>query len=176
MVGLNDSVLHTRPRDLESLMRLYTFIKEPTDILSSFCNGIYREFKDTGLERRNPHHRVRVSSQMRVIDTTGLSSGVLNDKPSLKHLRLDRSPRFDARDICEKFKDIVWAKGVHLDRVCISELTPEEIYEDGQTIGYKHRDLVSIPLPGVTWEPRSFEYLRIPHRWATAESQGRNRA
>ena len=76
--------------------------------------------------------------------------------------------------LCEKFKDVVWGKDVHLDRVCISRLGPEVIFEDEQRIGVKYHDIASVPLPGVTWEPRSFEKLRIPHRWATAESQGRD--
>ena len=76
--------------------------------------------------------------------------------------------------LCEKFKDVVWAKDVHLDRVCISERTPEDIFEDEQCIGTRYHDIASVPLPGVTWEPRSFENLRIPHRWATAEAEGRD--
>lgn len=110
------------------------------------------------------------------IDTRGLRSGIPKTKPTQKHLGQDVAPRIDAGDLCEKFGDVVWAKDVHLDRVCISELNPENILEDGQCIGVRYPDIVSIPLPGVTWEPRSFEYLRIPQRWATAESQGRDRA
>lgn len=79
-------------------------------------------------------------------------------------------------DLCEKFKDVVWAKGIHLDRVCISKLGPEDIFEDDQCIGKRFHDIASVPLPGVTWEPRSFETLRIPHRWATAETLGMNGA
>ena len=129
MVGLGDSEFRYRPRDLENLMRLYTFIKDPTDILRSFCNGLSREFWNAGLERRSPLEdpRGRQFRQIRAIDTKGLNSGFLNDKPSLKHLKQHLCPRFNARDLCDKFKDIVWAKGVHLDRVCISELKPEPI-------------------------------------------------
>ncbi len=180
LVGLGDSVFRNHlPQGLDNLMRLYTFIKEPTDLLQSFCNVLSQKFMDAGFERRNPIHRPlgsRQFRQIRVIDTKGLSSGVLNTKPTLRHLHQHRVPRFDARDLCEKFKDIVWAKGVHLDRVCISELKPKDIAEDGQRVGTQYHDIVRIPLPGVTWEPRSFEYLRIPHRWATAETQGRDRA
>ncbi len=179
MVGLGDSVHQNRPRDLENLMRLYTFIKEPTGILQSFCNCISRKYMDAGLERRDPlqGYGELPIYQTRVIDTTGLNSGVFNTKPSLKHLKQDMRPKIDARDIIKKFKDIAWAKGVHLDRVCISAVKPKTIYENGQQVGVKFHDIVSIPLPGVTWEPRSFEYLRIPHhRWATAETQGRDRA
>lgn len=100
-----------------------------------------------------------------------LSSGIPCNKPNLQHLRRDRCPRFDARDLCSKFKDIVWGTDVHLDRVCISELGSEDILENEQCIGKRYHDIASVPLPGITWKPRSFEYLRIPHRWATAETR-----
>ncbi len=110
--------------------------------------------------------------QVKVINTKGLSSRFLNTKPTLKHAKVSRAPRFDARGICEKYKKVVWGKGVHLDRVCISEVSSQEdIMEDGQCVGSRPHDIASVPLPGVTWEPRSFEYLRIPRRWDTAESQ-----
>ncbi len=130
---------------------------------------------DAGLRREGPFWRnlgARELSQVKVITTRGLSSGFLNKKPTLKHAKVGLAPRFDARGICEKYKDIVWGKGVHLDRVCISEVSSnEDVMEDGQRVGYRFHDIASVPLPGVTWEPRPFEYLRVPRRWATAESQ-----
>ena len=160
-------------------MALSTFIKGPSGLFLSFCRCLSREFLAAGLAKKNPIEKDRGGlefGQTQCINTKGLKSGIPNTKPSLKHFSVDMRPRFDARDLCEKFGDVVWAKNVHLDRVCISELMPEELFEDGQCIGVKYRDIVSIPLPGVTWEPRSFEYLRIPHRWATGESQGRDSA
>ena len=179
LVGLGDSPLRHSPSDLRSVMSLFTFIKEPLGLMQSFCSCLAQEFFAAGLARRNTIHRDYGGlqfGQTKCISTLGLKSGIPKTKPSQKHLGSDLTPRFDARDLCEKFRDVVWAKDVHLDRVCISEIVPEDIFEDGQVIGKRYRDIVSIPLPGVTWEPRSFEYLRIPHRWATAESQGRDRA
>ena len=179
LVGLGESPFRRSPPDFRSVICLYTFIKDPLDLMRSFCSCLSREFFAAGLAKKNP---IQVDygglplCQAKVIDTRGIKSGIINIKPTLKHLGQDLAPRFDARDLLEKFRDVVWAKDVHLDRVCISEIVPEDIFEDGQVIGIRHRDIVSIPLPGVTWEPRSFEYLRIPHRWATAESQGRDRA
>ena len=179
LVGLGDSPFRRSPSDLRSAMCLYTFIKDPLGLMQSFCSCLSQEFFAAGLAKNNPiqaDHGGLQFCQTKVIDTRGLKSGIPKTKPSQKHLGIDLSPRFDARDLLEKFRDVVWAKDVHLDRVCISELVPSNIFEHGQVIGVRHRDIVSIPLPGVTWEPRSFEYLRIPHRWATAESQGRDRA
>ena len=144
--------------------------------------SLAQEFLDAGLERRGSLEANRESCaflQTRAIDTKGLSSEIPNIKSMQTYGRPYRVPRFDARELCEKYKDIVWAKGVHLDRVCISERGPEDIFEDEQCVGKRYRDIASVPLPGVTWEPRSFEYLRIPHRWATwatAGPQGRGYA
>ena len=146
-------------------MNLFTFIKDPSGLFQSFCSCLAQEFYATGLGKKNPlqtDSRRLQYSQVKVIDTNGLKSGIPKTKPTLKHMGLDLVPRFDAGGLCEKFGDVVWARDVHLDRVCISELIPEKILEDEQCIGINFRDIVSIPLPGVTWEPRSFEYLRIP--------------
>ena len=179
LVGLGESLFRQTPSDLKNKICLYTFIKEPTGVLNSFCRALSQEFSAAGLERRDPiENDVQLPRfrQTRAVETKGLRSGIPRTKPPVKHRKFDIAPRFDARGICEKFKDVVWAKDVHLDRVCISEMGKEPVKEDGQTIGFNYRDIVSIPLPGVTWEPRSFEYLRLPHRWATAETQGRDRA
>lgn len=160
-------------------MFLHTFIKEPVGLMRPFCSYLSREFFAAGLARKNPmmtDSGTLQFCQTKALDTKGLRSGIPNTKPTLKYLGTDLAPRFDAEGLCEKFGNVVWAKDVHLDRVGISERIPEEIFEDGQVVGQRYHDIVSIPLPGVTWEPRSFEYMRIPHRWATAESQGRIRA
>lgn len=232
LVGLGESVFRHSPSNLQSIMGLYTFIKEPLGILESFCAGVLQNFLDAGLARRDPlqGHREGFGEflQVKAISTKGLRSGIPNTKPSLRHLRRrDIVPKFDAskalfpsgllsrsRDmlqvqiahlgneppilhhryvlvlyfsppcgnadsevlggLCEKFKDVVWGKGVHLDRVCISKLGPEDIFEDEQCVGKRYHDIASVPLPGVTSEPRSFEKLEIPYRWATAETQGRD--
>ncbi|CAD6566116.1 MAG: hypothetical protein ASARMPREDX12_007550 [Alectoria sarmentosa] len=119
LVGLGESAFQHRPPGLENVMRLYVFMKEPTDILRSFCSGISREFMGAGLERQTPlqgNLGDRRFCQARAIDTKGLSSGVLNTKPSLERFKTYIRPKFDARDLCEKFKDVVWGKDVHLDR------------------------------------------------------------
>ena len=179
VVGLGDHPLRHSPPDLKSTMSLSTFIKEPSGLFRSFCDLLSREFYAAGLAPKDPRGTDITGLkflQTKCIDTRGLKSGIPNLKPTLKGMHVDMVPRFDARDLRVKFGDVVWAKDVHLDRVCISELIPDDIVEDGQLIGARYRDIVSIPLPGVTWEPRSFEYMRIPHRWATAESQGSDRA
>lgn len=112
-------------------MRLYTFIKEPMDPLDSLRMDLFLELHDTGLESRYSRGTCGFL-RARAVDTRGLGSGIIDAKPTIRRLRRDRAPRFDATDLCEKFKDIVWGKGVHLDRLCISELGPEEILEDEQ--------------------------------------------
>ena len=179
LVGLGVSPVRQHLHDIRRALSLVTFIKEPSGLFQSFCNCLLREFSAAGLAKRDPK-QIDLGGlnflQTRVIDTRGLKSGIPKTKPTLKHFGADMAPRFDARDPCEKFGDVVWAKDVHLDRVCISEITPEYVLEDGQVIGNRYHDIVSIPLPGVTWKPRSFEYLRIPHRWPRAGSPGMDRA
>ena len=179
MVGLGHSPLRHGPSDSRSTINLFTFIAEPSGLFRSFCTYLAREFYASGLAKEVPVAREREGlefCQAKIIDSRGLRSGIPNNKPTLKHLGRDITPRFNARNLCDKFGDVVWAKDVHLDRVCISEITPDDVFEDGQVIGVKYRDIVSIPLPGVTWEPRPFECMRIPYQWPTAERQGMDRA
>lgn len=178
LVGLGESLVQHTPQGMNNAMCLYTFIKEPTGVLGSFCRALSQAFFAAGLERRDPIQldiEAPYFRQTKAINTKGLKSGIPNIKPRLKHLKLEMVPRLDARGICEKFKDVIWAKDVHLERVCISELRLDDITEDEQTIGVRFRDLVSIHLPGVTGEPRSFEYLRIPHHGPGWRTLGRDR-
>ena len=178
LIGIGDSTYQRIPRDLKSALALLTFIKDPAGLLAPFCKALALEFRDAGLWRndplvRDPHFRF---DQTKIVDTRLLRSEIPNSKPSLRRYKLFQCPRFDARDLCEKFKDLVLAKNVHLDRVCISEIGAEDIFEEGQRIGMRHRDIISIPLPGVTWEPRPFERMEIPHRWNTAENPERRQS
>lgn len=178
LVGLGESLVQRTPQGMNNAMCLYTFIKEPMGALDSFCKAISQAFLAAGLERRDPSEVDTERPnfrQAKAVNTKGLKSGIPKMNPTLKLKGVDLVPRFDARGICGKFKDVVWAKDVHLDRVCISELIPDNIMEDGQQIGYNFRDIVSIPLPGVTGEPRSFEYLRIPHHGPGGRTLGRDR-
>lgn len=179
LLGLGDSVFRHKPSSLKHAIALYAFIKDPSGLLQTFCRNLRQEFVEAGLGREDPRE-IRLMDhefcQIRVIDTKGLSSGIPNNKPTLKHLKKDMLPRFDARDMCVKFKDIVWGKSIHLDRVCIGEFNPQEIFEDGEKVGYRYHDIASVPLPGVTWEPRPFEYLRLPHGHAASGSRWRNGA
>ena len=178
LVGLGESLVQRTPHGMNTTMCLYTFIKEPMGALDSFCKALAQDFLAAGLERRAPSdvNTERPNfRQAKAVNTKGLKSGIPNVKPTLKRFKRDMTPMLDARGICEKFKDVVWAKDVHLDRVCISELKPDNIMEDEQHIGFRFRDIVSIPLPGVTGEPRSFEYLRIPHHGPGWRTLGRDR-
>ena len=100
LVGLGDSVFRYKPSNLQSMMSLYTFIKEPLGILESFCAGVLQNFLDAGLARRDPLQGPREGFseflQAQAISTMGLRSGIPNTKPTLKHWRTDRSPRSDA--------------------------------------------------------------------------------
>ena len=146
---------------IKNAMCLYAYIEEPMGLLLSLCRGLSQHFPDADLERRDPSQRDRGGLeyfQTRVIDTKGLKSELNSSKPSQKKMKRSLVPRFDARDLCVKYKDVIWAKNVHLDRVCISEIGVYNSYEDEECVGVRYNDIASVSLPGVTWEPRPFEY------------------
>lgn len=178
MVGLGESVNRRGPSTPWDVQFLYTSVKEPTGLLQWLCRVISQEFFAAGLERREKWYKDLGGygfSQVRVMDKPGLGSRALNFDPTLKCMVRRRAPPFDARALLERFNDVVWAKGVHLDRVCISEVWPRDIIRGGECTGVGFHDIVSIPLPSVT-RYRSFERLRLPSRRSTAESQESDRA
>ena len=153
---------------------LYTTVNEPTGLLQWLCKGISQEFFAAGLEKRDSWHTDigdRAFYQAKVMNAPGLGHRALTFDPTLKGMVRRRTPPFDARAICERFNDVVWAKGVHLDRICISEIGATDVFEAGERIGKVFHDIVSIPLPSVTREPRQYESLRLPFQRSPAESQ-----
>lgn len=100
VVGLGDSVFRHTPSNLESVMLLYIFIKEPMGLLETFCAGMLQKFLEAGLAKRNAfqgHREGFEFVQAKALSTRGLSSGVPCIKPTLKGLRRrDMVPRFDA--------------------------------------------------------------------------------
>ena len=153
---------------------LYTTVNEPTGLLQWLCRGISQEFFAAGLEKRDNWHTDigdRAFYQVKVMNAPELGHRGFTFDPTLKKIVRRRAPPFDARAICEKFNDVVWAKGVHLDRICISEIGVKDVIEAGRGKGKVFHDIVSIPLPSVTREPRQYESLRLPFQQSPAESQ-----
>ena len=179
LVGLGESVKRHGPSTPWDVEFLYTTVKEPTGLLQWLCRGISQEFFAAGLEKRDNYYMDvgdRAFSQAKVMNAPGLGSRALAFDPTLKGMVRRKAPPFDARAICEKFNDVVWAKGVHLDRICISEIGAKDVIRAGECIGKMFHDIVSIPLPSVTREPRQYESLRLPFQRSTAERQESDRA
>lgn len=74
---------------------------------------------------------------------------VSNDKITLRGKGLVKSPKFDASDLVQKYKDFEWATEFPLERLCISELGLKDFRKDGELIRTGYRDIASVPLPGV---------------------------
>lgn len=178
LVGLGESINRHGPSTPWDVQFLYTFVKEPTGFLQWLCRSISQEFFAAGLEIREKWYKDLgdyAFAQVKVMDKPGLNSRNLSFDPTLGYMVKRRGPPFDARALLEKFNDVVWAKGVHLDRVCISELWPRDIIRAGECVGVGFHDIVTIPLPNVT-RYRNYEELRLPSRRSTVESQESDRA
>ena len=82
--------------------------------------------------------------------TVGIMSSYQLQTKTHVSKELDRSLRlFDVRQLCDENQDIVWAKNVCLEKICLSEIALKDFYENGQVIARAaYRDLASIALPG----------------------------
>ena len=55
---------------------------------------------------------------------------------------------FNAMALVEKYKDFVWAKDVHLDRLAICEMGTKKVYDEhGRFLEEKYTEVVSVSLP-----------------------------
>ena len=85
-----------------------------------------------------------------IMRTTFIKSDVRNIKPSLRKLRLYRSPVFDASDLHAKYRDHPWTTEFPLERICISEFRLRDVWKHGKFVKTALKDIVSVPLPGVS--------------------------
>lgn len=59
------------------------------------------------------------------------------------------APEFDASDLHPKYENFPWTGDFPLDKLCISELGPKDIWRDGKVVRTGYRDIACVPLPGV---------------------------
>lgn len=144
VVGIGKSLVSRHPRDLTRSMYLYSRIKDPTNFLQRFCQGVRAILRNEGLLKLNPSEDYSTSFQTRVINTTRLSRGPAMGKNMKRKGYL--VPRVAATDIHRKYKDYVLMEDVQLQELHISELGLKKVlYEEGMVVGYRNTATVRLP-------------------------------
>lgn len=104
---------------------------DPTDRLDRFWHSVRESFSAAGfplLDQPTPHAHI-VSTLMAGWGPQGY---ILLPNGARKYRKPRfRLPRFDARDLIKAYENEIWAKDVHLQRLCVCELGSTENLPDG---------------------------------------------
>ena len=84
-----------------------------------------------------------------IMKLTWFPTDVVNQKTTLRGKGYVLTPKFDASDLVQKYKDFEWTTEFPLERLCISELGLKAFRKDGELVRTGYRDIASVPLPGV---------------------------
>ncbi|KAF2639137.1 hypothetical protein P280DRAFT_403083 [Massarina eburnea CBS 473.64] len=162
LTASSTSILYAEPRD--ATQRLVPFgdmlkkrfteeglmvdDKRPLRLHATIMNTIYAKPKGkAGRDRKVNHHKARQSID-HAPEGADQHDDVASTAGSVEE-QLDGSDghgpnakswmQFDARELTEKYKDAVWAKGVRIDRVQICKMGASKIVgEDGEVVDQKY--------------------------------------
>ena len=165
LVGLSHgSSFAEKPRTPAKAIRLYIPIRDDTARLASFRRSVIHAFSAAGLmESPLPHYTQ--NEIVRLVDTTNFVWGdpIRMDTKMSEQMRSRKFLRpeplkFDARPLLARFHDRIWAKGVALERLAISNIRPEGRMDTETFEGRRYPECMSVPLPGVSdsVRPRKF--------------------
>ena len=97
--------------------------------------------------------RTMPKSISNIIDFSLMSTHLLHTKTVTSKSK-NRTVKFNARLLCDRYKDIVLAKSVRLEQICISQIGLRDYYDKGQCVARAvYRDIASVALPGFPAPP-----------------------
>lgn len=122
-------------------------IRESWLFLADFFSQVHGAFISGGFMPVPPAQYS--GSPTQIMNLRWFPSDVINEKITLRGKGLFRSPKFDASDLVQKYKDFEWTTEFPLERLCISELGLKDFRKDGELVRTGFHDIASVPLPGV---------------------------
>lgn len=147
--------------------RLYTSLSNPATTssllrLQTSLRTLFRKQKLLVTNRHDPNYRT-IQPHVKLMTTMHLRSNQLNTKPTLIHYNCHHMPRYDAKDLYEKYKDFLWTENIRLERICLTKLHSSDYVKRGKVVGTGHRSLSSILLPGASKEVIPWEDPEVHH-------------
>ena len=156
--------------------RLYTSLSNPATTpsllrLQNSLRTLFREQKLLVTNQNDPYY-CTIQPHVKLMTTMHLRSNQLNTKATLMQYKFHHIPKYDAKDLYEKYKDFLWTENIPLERICLTELNSSDFLKKGSVVGTGYRSLSSIPLPGaskevIPWEDPEVHYVRAARtqRW-----------
>ena len=152
--GLYPHHPQTQPQhDFEKSLKLYARVIDRDGFLPRVCADISRPFTDAGLViqrfgTRPPWQNLLDGIFVRVVDSNRIPKDMGKQFPRLQVEQIKRRARFDATDLLDKYRDLVWTEHFRLERLGIYQLGLHDILRDGRFITRGYREIESVPLPG----------------------------
>lgn len=146
LYGLDENA--ARPASSKGTLRLACGIREPYPFLTNFHSLVNTTFQSNG-----PMPSFRRSGgqlSVRIMDLRYSKTDIAHEKITLRGKGYVVSPKFDASDLYQKYKDFSWTTEFPLERLCISEPGIKDFRKNGKLVRTGYRDIASVPLPGVS--------------------------
>lgn len=128
---------------------LSCYVNEPRPFLKLFRSQVIQTFVANGFV---PFVEADVDKPvtLAIMETSHrLRTDIYIQKSSHSRGGFYLAPDFDASDLHPKYENFPWTGDFPLDKLCISELGPKDIWRDGKIVRTGYRDIACVPLPGV---------------------------
>ena len=153
-VDVHGLAVYGRYPTLTDRKNLWAPVVDRTGALPLFCHALKLHFARAGLVRFNVNETRRLEeineTYTPVFSTGYLASDKDNTNPRLlaRGIKCKMSRKFDATEICSKYKEITWAKDIQLEKLSICRMGILNIYKGGKCVGQGYEEIASVPLPG----------------------------
>lgn len=149
-------------KHMQGCIRLNATVIDKESILSSYLKEIRRRSLEAGLMKLMPLETMGRSRplHMAVMDTGRIYTTAQKVKPHLlKYIPREKiiykALRPDVTDLYTNLKDFVWASDFELEKLSICELGLHNFMRGKVLVGQGHREIASVPLPGVSQQDLS---------------------
>ena len=138
---------------LARCMKLWALVDDEAGVFPALCSAIRLSLEQAELVQWTPTEKdvgIR-ETYTPIIDVRGSITDEDNDKPSLQGLPPETrklAKRFDATQLCPKYRDFTWAQNVQLEKISLCRIGLKHIQRQGEIVGQGYEEVASIPLPG----------------------------
>ncbi|KAL9022991.1 MAG: hypothetical protein Q9180_008447, partial [Flavoplaca navasiana] len=146
LYGLDEEV--AQPTSSKGTGYLACGIRESHPFLQNFRTFVDTAFYSNGL--MPIPLRGDKSPYVRILNLNYCRTEIAKEKITLRGKGYVLSPKFDASDLYQKYKDFAWTTEFPLEMLCISELGLKDFWKDGKVVRTSYRDIACVPLPGVS--------------------------
>ena len=146
--------IHGSMLTLDKCMTLFAPVTDTRGISTPFRDAVRLGLGRAGflvanLGERSAGNRL-TEPYTRLISTKRVFTNADNNNPTLVAAGLKQKLllRFGATELYPKYREFIWAKDVHLEKLSICRTGLRDIYKEDKLVGQGYEEIASVPLPG----------------------------